>query len=184
MIIRWSFTANDDSQGPARARIAIRILALAMLVMFMAAAAFYAQAAEFEGRVVSVHDGDTLTVLIDSRQVRVRLVGIDAPELSQAFGRRSRDSLAGMCAGTTATIDERGRDRYGRTLGRVTCHSVDANAEQVRRGMAWVFVRYAPKNTPLYRFQAEARLDGRGLWAEQHPMSPWDWRRAKAAKQF
>ena len=55
-------------------------------------------------------------------------------------------SLAGMCAGKAPDVAERGKDRYGRTLGRVTCAGADANGEQVRRGMAWVYVRYAPKN--------------------------------------
>src|SRR3977135_2659384 len=100
-------------------------------------------AADFTGRVVSVHDGDTLTVLVEQHQIRVGLVDIDAPELGQAFGQRPRHSFARICAGATARVTERGHDRYGRTLGRVTCGVVDANAEQVRRGMAWVFVHHA-----------------------------------------
>jgi endonuclease YncB( thermonuclease family) len=104
--------------------------------------------ADFNGPVVNVHDGDTVTVLVERTQVRVRLVDIDAPELGQAFGKRSRQSLADMCAGKTAHVADRGKDRYGRTLGHVSCAGVDANAEQVRRGMAWVFVRYAPKGSP------------------------------------
>lgn len=178
--------ANDDSQGIARARRLIRWLAIATLtllaaygyLLFVAPAA----AADFAARVVAVHDGDTLTVLLDRRQIRVRLVEIDAPELRQAFGRRSRESLAGMCAGVTALISEQGRDRYGRTLGRVSCAGKDANAEQVRRGMAWVFVRYASKGSPLYRIQTEARIEHRGLWSDAHPAAPWEWRQQHRAK--
>jgi endonuclease YncB( thermonuclease family) len=81
-----------------------------------------------------------------------------------------------MCAGQVAQVDNRGKDRYGRTLGRVTCASVDANAEQVRRGMAWVYVRYAPKNSPLYQFEGAARTQRVGLWAEPAPVPPWEWR--------
>jgi endonuclease YncB( thermonuclease family) len=94
--------------------------------------------------VVRVHDGDTLTVLVDRTQVRVRLVDIDAPELKQAFGRRSKESLAEICAAKQAHVDDRGKDCYRRTLGGVTCAGVDANSEQVRRGMAWVYARYVP----------------------------------------
>jgi endonuclease YncB( thermonuclease family) len=136
-----------------------------------------AQAGELVGQVVRVHDGDTLTILVDRHQVRVRLVEIDAPELGQPFGRRSQDSLAAMCAGVVATVTESGRDRYGRTLGRVTCRGTDANAEQVRRGMAWVYVRYARKNSPLYTVQTDARLEHRGLWSDAHAAPPWIWRR-------
>jgi endonuclease YncB( thermonuclease family) len=130
----------------------------------------------FEGQVVSVHDGDTITVLVAQRQVKVRLADIDAPELSQAFGRRSRQSLDELCAGRAADVDDQGQDRYGRRIGRVRCAGADANAEQVRRGLAWVFIRYAPKDSPLYRDEAQARGDRRGLWADEAPVAPWDYR--------
>lgn len=173
------FTANDDGPGIARAHVAVRILALMMLVLFAASLVLFAHqvmGADLQGKVVNVHDGDTLTLLRGGHQIRVRLVDIDAPELGQAFGKRSRESLAGMCAGAMANVEARGRDRYGRTLGRVTCGQFDANAEQVRRGMAWVFVRYAPTNTPLYQVQTEARLEHRGLWSDMRPIAPWEWR--------
>jgi endonuclease YncB( thermonuclease family) len=54
---------------------------------------------------------------------------------------------------------------------------VDANAEQVRLGMAWVYVRYAPKNSPLYELESAARAQRVGLWAEPTPVPPWEWRR-------
>jgi endonuclease YncB( thermonuclease family) len=141
-----------------------------------------ATAGEINGRVVKVNDGDTLTVLVDRRQVRVRLTDIDAPERKQAFGTRSRQSLAELCAGKDARIADQGKDRYGRTLGRVNCAGVDANAEQVRRGMAWVFERYAPENSLLYAVHAEARAAKRGLWADANPVPPWEWRRRKSAR--
>ena len=134
-------------------------------------------AADFTGRVVNVDDGDTITVLVDQHQIRVRLVDIDAPELGQAFGRDSRDSLSRICAGLSARVSEHGQDHYGRTLGRVTCGVVDANAEQVRRGMAWVYVRDAPRGAGLYQLQTAAQLESRGLWADVHPVAPWEWRR-------
>ena len=61
-------------------------------------------------------------------------------------------------------------------VGRVSCGGVDANAAQVRRGMAWVYDRYA-KDKTLYRLQDEARSSGRGLWIDRNPMAPWDWRK-------
>jgi endonuclease YncB( thermonuclease family) len=132
---------------------------------------------ELVGKVVSVHDGDTLTVLVSREQIKVRLLDIDAPERRQPFGTRSRQSLADLCAGRDARIAEQGKDRYGRTLGRVNCAGLDANGEQVRRGMAWVFERYAPKHSPLYAVQAEARAAKRGLWQDAKPVPPWEWRR-------
>jgi endonuclease YncB( thermonuclease family) len=134
-------------------------------------------AAELVGRVVSIQDGDTLTILVSRKQIRVRLTEIDAPERRQPFGTRSRQSLSEMCAGREARVLDQGNDRYGRTLGRVICAGTDANAEQVRRGMAWVFERYAPKDSQLYSVQREARAARRGLWHDSNPVPPWEWRR-------
>lgn len=121
-------------------------------------------AALIVGLVVAIADGDTLTVLNeDFQQVKIRLAEIDAPEKKQPFGTRSRQSLGELC-----------HDK--RIVGRVSCAGVDANAAQVRRGMAWVYDRYA-KDKTLYRLQDEARSSGRGLWAGRNPVAPWEWRR-------
>ena len=129
----------------------------------------------FTGRVIAVADGDTITVLRGNTQVKVRLTEIDAPEKKQAFGNRSTQSLSDLCFGKTAVLDEKGKDRYGRTLARVTCDGVDANAEQVRRGMAWVYDRYATDKS-LYAVQEEAKAERLGLWQDDKPLLPWEWR--------
>jgi micrococcal nuclease len=135
--------------------------------------------ADFTGRVVKVSDGDSLTVLVNKRHVRVRLEGIDAPERGQPFSRRSRQSLTGICAAKDAVVADRGKDRHGRTIGSVTCAGVEASTEQVRRGMAWVLARYVPLGSALYELEAYARLRQLGLWADPQPVAPWDWHRAK-----
>lgn len=135
--------------------------------------------ADFTGRVVAVADGDTITVLRDREQVRVRLTEIDAPEKAQAFGNRSRQSLSDLCFSKTATLETKGRDRYGRTLARVRCEGIDANAVQVQRGMAWVYDNYVTDRS-LYAAQTEAKAAKRGLWADRAPVPPWEWRRVKS----
>jgi len=134
-------------------------------------------------KVIGIQDCDTLTVLRDGAQVRVRLVDIDAPEQRQDFGTRSCESLAEICHGKAAELAERGQDRYKRVLAQVTCAGVDANAEQVSRGMAWVFVRYAPKGFPLYATEADARAARRGLWSHEAPVPPWEWHQQKPASR-
>lgn len=128
--------------------------------------------------VIGVSDGDTLTVLHDQQQVKVRLAEIDAPEKAQAFGTRAKQSLSDMCFGKTAEVYPQTRDRYGRTVARVRCDGIDANAEQVRRGMAWVYTKYShdPAFPPL---ELEARAARRGLWADPAPVPPWEWRHMK-----
>lgn len=134
-----------------------------------------ARAADIEGQVVGVADGDTLTVLHERIQIKVRLAEIDAPEKAQPFGQRSRQSLADLCFQKPVLVEAKGHDRYGRTIGRVRCAGVDANSEQVRRGMAWVYDRYVTDRA-LYAIQADARADRRGLWADANPLPPWEWR--------
>ena len=75
------------------------------------------------------------------------------------------------------------KDRYGRLLGRVWGAGIDANAEQVRRGMAWVFDRYV-KDRSLYPLQDAARAARRGLWADAQPLPPWEWRQAKGVLEY
>lgn len=128
--------------------------------------------------MVHIQDGDTLTILVDRRQVKVRMTDIDAPELGQAYGRQARQALGEICAGKDAAIaNASGKDPYGRMLAKVRCAGVDANAEMVMQGLAWVFVRYAPKDSPLIAIEQNARLGKRGLWADDEPVPPWVWRR-------
>lgn len=126
-----------------------------------------------------MHDGDTLTVLVDRQPVKVRLAEIDAPELGQPFGRASGDSLKALCAAQDAEVTPVARDRYGRTVGRVTCRQTDASTHQVHNGMAWVYDRYSTPASPLYATQAIARAEGRGLWADQSPTPPWEYRHSR-----
>ena len=134
--------------------------------------------------VIVVTDGDTLKALCDDhQQVIVRLADIDAPEKKQPFGTQSKQALGELCFQKQAEIDDQGKDRYGRILGRVTCAGKDANAEQVRTGMAWVYDKYVI-NRKLYQLQDEAKTSKRGLWSDKNPLPPWEWRKSKKKSKF
>ena len=146
-----------------------------------------AQASQLKGKVVSIADGDTLTILQnDKTQKRIRLGEIDAPESKQAFGQRSKESLIQICGGRNTVVQVQDIDRYGRVVGRVSCNGVDANTEQLHRGMAWVYDSYA-KDKSLYDVQSQAKKARKGLWADANPVAPWLWRKgqttARAASQ-
>lgn len=130
-------------------------------------------------RVVGVSDGDTITALCQGfERLKVRLAEIDAPEKAQAFGAASKQSLAGICYGTDAEISPMATDRYGRTVARVRCNGIDANAAQVQHGLAWVYDKYASDGA-LYQLQDEARAARRGLWADDSAIPPWQWRKKR-----
>lgn len=139
------------------------------------------------GKVVGVSDGDTITVLDESRQQRkVRLLGIDAPEKRQAFGARAKQALSKLAMAKTVHVTWSERDRYGRILGDVRQDqaAVDeptVNEQMVRDGWAWHFVRYSD-DEGLTAAEVEARESGRGLWADKHPVAPWEWRKVEAEK--
>jgi endonuclease YncB( thermonuclease family) len=128
------------------------------------------------GRVVGVSDGDTITVLDETNhQTRIRLHQIDAPEKSQDFGARSKQSLSDLVSGKQVSVEVATTDKYGRTVGKVLVGDVDANLEQVKQGMAWVYRQYA--NDPAYFAAEEAAKSGKlGLWSQSNPAPPWEFR--------
>ena len=147
----------------------------------------FAQAEVLSGRVAKIADGDTLTVLDESkRQHKVRLVGIDAPERKQAFGTVSRQNLADLVFGKKVDVEWSKQDRYQRVLGKVLLDGKDINLKQVKAGLAWHYTQY-DKDLQLAdkRLYAEAQkaasLKGIGLWSDPAPVAPWDFRHNRPA---
>jgi micrococcal nuclease len=128
--------------------------------------------------VIAISDGDTLTVLDGQQQIKIRLAEIDAPEKKQAFGSRSKESLGHICFQAQAEIRPEKKDKYGRTVARVSCDGIDASIYQVEHGMAWYSRDYF--KDPLFPpLEAEAQAAKRGLWVDPHPIPPWEWRRMR-----
>ena len=136
----------------------------------------------FEGRVVSVIDGDTIIVLDQNKtEIKVRLISIDAPEKEQPFGEKAKQMLSDLCFNWPVVVKTTSKDQYGRVLGQVYLRDVeitDGNAEMVKRGGAWVYRRYST-DASLLKLEEEARIEKRGLWAlqEDQRIPPWEWRR-------
>ncbi|EHO3084723.1 thermonuclease family protein [Salmonella enterica] len=149
------------------------LYAFSLVVVILPPALF---AAQIQGKVIRVLDGDTIEVLQEQQPVRVRLLNLDAPEKKQPFGRWSTNQLKTLLAGQSVTVSYTQTDRYGRVLGRVvTENGTEANREQVLKGAAWVYDRYNTDNS-LPALQREAQTQKRGLWADNQPVPPWEWR--------
>jgi len=139
-------------------------------------------AATIEGKVVGVADGDTITVLDSTNtQHKIRLSGIDAPEKSQPFGNRSKQSLSDLVFSKPVTVDTDKRDKYKRNVGKVLVDGVDANLEQIKRGMAWHYKAYEREQPATDRkaysdAEIEAKEARRGLWVDSEPVPPWKFR--------
>jgi micrococcal nuclease len=130
-------------------------------------------------QVVGITDGDTLTILENHRQIKIRLANIDAPERYQPYGQRSRQSLADLCYGKSATYLPETIDKYGRTVAIVICDGVEANRTQVARGMAWVYTHFN-KDRSLPALERSARMARLGLWRDPNPVPPWEWRKLES----
>lgn len=116
-------------------------------------------------------------------QHKVRLAGIDAPEKSQPFGNRSKESLSELVFGKMVSVESNKTDKYGRKIGKIQIAGVDANLMQVRRGYAWHYKAYEneqPEYDRALYSQAEinARIARAGLWRDTSPIAPWDFRRS------
>jgi endonuclease YncB( thermonuclease family) len=154
----------------------IRHILLSLILSFSA----IAHAETITGRVVGVSDGDTLTILDPSNtQFKIRLAAIDAPEKTQPFGQRGKQKLSDLCFGKSASIQIISTDRYGRSVGDVDCAGVNANEVMVQSGLAWVYRKYDKGYGHLYGLEEDARNARRGLWADDNPTPPWEWRKAK-----
>jgi len=132
-----------------------------------------------DGRCVALSDGDTITVL-DANKVehKIRLAGIDAPENRQAFGSKAREALATKVFKQSVRVEVIDVDRFKREVGRVDLGERFINMEMVHDGFAWRYVIY-DKPGEFTVAENDARERRRGLWADPHPVAPWEWRKAK-----
>ena len=136
----------------------------------------YAQ--NISGKIVGVMDGDTVKLLTpDNHEVKIRLAEIDAPEKAQAFGQASKKSLSDMAFGKDAQAKCTGSDRYERQICTIFVSGVNVNQAQVHRGFAWVYRQYAAKDSPLLDSERLAKSQRTGLWADNEPVPPWEYRK-------
>ncbi|MEM1098904.1 MAG: thermonuclease family protein [Planctomycetota bacterium] len=133
------------------------------------------------GKVVAVVDGDTIDVLVDEEPIRIRLEGIDAPEDGQAFGTQAKKALSRAIFTKWVEVTEVDRDRWGRIIGRVHLGKRDVNLAMVRVGMAWHYTEYSDEEA-LAEAQAEANKKRRGLWRDNDPTPPWEFRKQQKAE--
>ncbi len=156
-----------------------RVIAVCLLVFL----SIRVSADTLTGKVGRVVDGDTLYVLdANYKDHKIRLAGIDAPERRQAYGLASRKHLLSIVAGKQVTVEYQKRDRYGRIVGKVLLDGIDVCLEQVKVGFAWHYKKYqheqSAEDRELYAdAENKARNERLGLWRENNPMPPWEYRR-------
>jgi len=134
---------------------------------------------EIRGKVVSIADGDTITVLdAEKVQHKIRLEGIDSPEKGQAFGTKAKENTSKLVGEQEVVVKWEKKDRYGRILGDVHLGDRHINLEMVQEGQAWHSQAKA-----LADAEDEARKAKKGLWADKSPEPPWEFRKRAREKK-
>jgi endonuclease YncB( thermonuclease family) len=148
-------------------------------------------AQDFEGKVVAVTDADTISVTHSDGNIdRVRLIGLDAPEvaksskeISQPFGEKCKKILEDLILGKTVMVLTSKRDSYGRNLGRVIFGEIDTNLVMLTQGCAWIFY---PSVIPTPELRAKyiaafeyAQANKIGLFSQKRVQKPANWRKRR-----
>ena len=164
-------------RAPRASQGYVRVFVVLIGLLLYAATAW-----AWSAKVVGITDGDTVTVLRPGNvQVKIRLYGIDTPERKQAFGTKAKNHLGDLIHGKQVEIIEMDTDRYGRTVALIEHNGLDVNGEMVKAGLAWVYTKYC-ESVICYKWktwEVMARMSGDGLWADKHPIPPWEWRKKK-----
>ena len=155
-------------------KLSIIIAAIALTLLGQAAPI------ELTGKVERVLDGDTV-VLLDTTgtRIHVRLDGIDAPESGQPHGKESADKLREFVLDKDVKILSSGKDKYGRTIGRIYIGETWINLEMLKAGCAWHYKQYS-KDEELAKAEVAAREEKIAIWSNPVPIAPWDYRHAAA----
>lgn len=137
----------------------------------------------FIAKVIRIIDGDTMEILYKNTPIKIRSAHIDCPEKrsKQPFGTQAKTALSDLCFGQMVTVASEKQDRYQRLIAVVTNSKKQiVNQEMIKLGMAWHFTRYS--NDQAYaKLELVARKKRIGLWQENNPTPPWNWRKPKPA---
>jgi endonuclease YncB( thermonuclease family) len=147
-----------------------------------------AEASTLFGRVIEVNDGDVITVFNLNRPVRIKLVAVDAPEATQAFGDVAKKHLYELVYDKSVLVEYWGIASDRSLIGRVLLNSTDIGAQMIRDGAAWFDSnsqdRLSASDREIYeQSQQAARKERRGLWQATNPVAPWEFVRAQASRQ-
>lgn len=138
--------------------------------------------ATITGKVISVADGDTITILTQQHeQIKIRLSAVDTPEGNQAYGNKAKAFTSFMVKGKNVSIEPETIDKYGRTVAMVFVDGLNLNKEIVANGQGWVYRKYCKGAfcDDWLKLEKQARNAGIGLWADKNPIAPWEWRQSQ-----
>ncbi len=143
---------------------------------------YTANAETLTAKCKHVFDGDSFAVIAEgeTEETEIRLYGIDAPEKGQDYAKQAREKLIKLVRNKQVRIEVQGVDDYGRKIGKVYVGKTYVNLEMVKAGLAWYYEHHAKEAKDLKKAQSKARKAQKGLWKDESPINPKDWRRDHA----
>lgn len=161
---------------------------LVLLCAFLFISAAGVDAASLFGKVIEVNSGDVITISNLNRPVRVRLLGVDAPEIDQTFGDVAKKHLADLVYDKSVLVEYAGIAGDHSLNGRVLLEGADVGAQMIRDGAAWVDPstehRLSVTDREVYQqSEVAARSERRGLWQQENPLAPWEFVKAVALRR-
>ncbi|MCK6470254.1 MAG: thermonuclease family protein [Planctomycetes bacterium] len=165
-----------------RGKASAAVLLVALLLL--AVRTYLAQPKE--GQVVGVSDGDTIRVMAEGKEEKVRLFGVDCPEKDMPFGSAAKQFTSDLVFGKPVRVQKVASDRYGRIVAEVLYREADGAAERslnaalAEAGLAWAYREYSQRFVPQ---EDAARAAKRGLWAQENPEPPWAHRKTQREEQ-
>ena len=156
---------------------------LTSLVLVLVATCPALSWADFAARVVTVHEGDRLTVRHDGQSETIYLKDIDCPELKQPYGKQAKRATAAYVGNREVVVRALKRDRQGRITAEILLQDGrNVGRELLKEGLAW-WQRSASSDTSLEVLEELARASRKGLWADSNPVPPWKWKDSKKASR-
>jgi endonuclease YncB( thermonuclease family) len=132
--------------------------------------------ADFVARVVTVHEGDRLTIRHDGRSETIHLKDIDCPQLKQPYGKQAKHVTAAYVANRDVVVRGLARDKQGRISAEVLLHDGrNVGHELLKEGLAW-WQTSGPGDRSLENLEELARASRKGLWSDSNPVPPWKWK--------
>ena len=155
-----------------------QIAPIFLIITFLFSGISFAQK-PIRGKVIAIADGDTITVLQNNRQYKIRLYGIDTPEKKQAFGQKAKKFTSDIAMNQQVKVVTFDIDRYGRIVGMVYIGQECLNEALIKNGFAWAYRKYCKESfcNKWLEYEQAARANRIGLWSSDNPMPPWEFRR-------
>ena len=136
----------------------------------------------FSYKVIKVNDGDTITIMMNGEKQKIRLYGIDTPEINQSFGTEAKQFLSDQILNREVEIEVKDTDRYKRLVAIVYLNNKSMNELLLKEGWAWWHETYAKKEYKYKELQEEAQRRKRGMWRNKGNIPPWEFRKMKKVK--